>query len=514
MEMYTNNDLALFEENIDDIKKKLVQRENEILEPTFKQRKEWENMVFDFLRASKRKIYGGFAANKLITIKNPEDAFYDVENEIADIDFYSPEPVEDIIKLSNLFFDKGFKNIEGKQAQHEETYTVFVEFIKVADISYVPKSVYHRITFVEINGLNYVSPSFIMIDMYRILTDPLTSGLQRWEKTFPRIFKLQKHYPFNKATAKLPNIYKNKYPNDDGINKIMKTTFDFIKNNKSVILYGDYAYNCFLNASGITKSKDHAIFQPLEIMKYEMVSTNYREDAKALIKLVKEKHPDLADYITISEFYPFWTLTGYSCEINYKDYPFVNITHYNRRCVPTKHANNVQIGSFDYTFLMNLIYTLKYRVQKDNDNYQYRNIMTSHLIAMRNYYFKTSKKNFLDDTLFQEFIVECTGETIEPRREAFLLIKEKKDKKKLIKWSYSPEKMRSEPTSLYKFANTSGNIIRNPKNFRILDLEIIKPTDRTTDREGQELPVDEPVEEELPEDIIRSSLARTKSKKN
>ena len=42
-----------------------------------------------------------------------------------------------------------------------------------------------------------------------------------------------------------------------------------------------------------------------------------------------------------------------------------------------------------------------------------------------NYYLKKNGKNMLDNTLFQQFIPECTGLTIDPQRES-LLIRNKK----------------------------------------------------------------------------------------
>ena len=203
----------------------------------------------NYIREKKRKIYGGYAQNKLIIQKKPDDKFYD-DDEIADIDFYSPDPVQDILNLSNKFLDLKFKNIYGTEAQHHETYTIFVEFEKVCDISYVPSNIFNRIPFVEIDGIHYCAPQFMMIDLYRAFTDPIVSGLLRWEKTFPRILTLQKHYPFSQATKKIP--IPSEINKTSNITKSMITSIlDLLKDKKSTIIYGSYVYNCYINLTKI-----------------------------------------------------------------------------------------------------------------------------------------------------------------------------------------------------------------------------------------------------------------------
>lgn len=488
--LFDKNEIALFNDNIDRIEKKILDRRNTVLLPTLKTKKDMEKIVFDFVKKYKRKIYGGYAANMIIIQKNKEDGFYDLDSELADIDFYSPEPIEDAMRLANIFQKNGYPNVIAKQAFHEGTYKVAVDFTEIADISYVPKNIYHRMPFVEVNGVNYVAPSFIMIDMFRMITDPLASGMNRWKKTIPRIHLLQKHYPFNKATSKLPDKKSMK-----GAEPILKDIFDFAKNKESIILFGDYVYNCLLFESGIL-NKNNKIFQPVNITEYHLVSTNYKDDAKEIYEQLKTKYED----ITIIEYYPFMDILSYSCTIQYKEQNVVSIFHYNKKCVPVKTipsriftngnmkidtSSKVQIAAFDYNFLLNMILTFRNRVTKD-PSYQYQNIMTSHLIALRSYFFKTSKKNMLDDTLFEQFIVDCVGETVDTMREVFVTRHEKFKQKKLALWKYTPENGIKEPESTFRFPNASGNFIRNAKNFKIVDVSEIKPADQTRDVEEED----------------------------
>lgn len=528
MELYSTEDIELLKENIDDIVDKITERKYEILEPTKKELMEVNKVVMDFIKENKRKIYGGFAQNKLIRHKNPKDAFYP-EDIVPDIDFYSPDPIVDMKELSNRLYNKGFKFVEGAEAQHRETYKIRVNYMDAADISYVPKNIYNRIPYIEINGIHYVHPSFIMIDIYRMFTEPFFSADFRWIKTLPRLQKLQKHYPINKATSKLPKIGSP----DEQIRALADTTYNFLKDNDNVILFGDYAYNCFLEKSGILKdNKLGQKYRILDINKYEFVSIDYKEDGKKLIDLLKEKHPDLSNDIRVVEHYPFWMFLGYSAYIYYKDEVVAHIVNYNRRCTPVKKvapkiynggkstpdkkADFIQIGSYAYSLLMNMIMTFYYRVNRNNQEYQYHNIMNSHLVEIRNYFFRNNKnKTMLDDTIFQEFIPECIGLTIDPLRES-LLVRRKKfmEKKGPAVFRYKPETDYEEnPTTNYSFPNSSGNPIRNPNNLRLTMTVQAKPRvrDRDLDQES-EGSEDEP--EDIDEDIEEEVYKEEKDTEN
>src|SRR4029079_7530014 len=168
----------------------------------------------------------------------------------------------------------------------------------------------------------------------------------------------------------------------------------------------------------------------------EIISSNYIPDAVNMIIEIKKKLASNSDKISYIEFYPFWMLTGYSVTIYYDGIPFLRIFSHNNRCVPTKKIKGkifmndktselkndiIQIGCFDLIFLMNLITAFRMRVNFEDEKYQYHNIMTSHLIEMRNYYFKKNNKNLLDDTLFQSFLPDCVGKTMDPSREIRLI---------------------------------------------------------------------------------------------
>ena len=517
MQLYTEKDLSVLEKTIDEILDKIEDKKLETVEPTRKERLEINDIILNFLKDNKRKIYGGYAQNKLIQVKNPNDAFYK-KNDIPDIDFYSPDPLNDLTKLADILYAKDFKHVQAKEALHKETYSIFVNFTNVCDISYVPKNIYHRMPFIEIDNINYVHPSFIFIDLYKIFTDPLFSSF-RWKKTFPRLYLLQKHYPFNKATAPLPDIsYPIPSQEEDNHKLLINTVANFLKNRETIIVIGNYVYNCLLQESKIKEDKTLGKkYRYLATQYFEFVSTDYRKDAQTLLENLKKNHPTLFPEINIVEYYPFWSYIGHRAIIFYKNNPIADIMHYNRRCIPIKKlsykifknnsvqdivSDSIQIGSFDYTLLNNFIFTFKARVEKNNERYQFHNIMTSHLIEMRNYFFDKTGLNLLEDTLFQELIPDCIGDAMDPLRES-MLIREKKFKEgKKVIYKYDPSVGGRTPD--YKFPNSSGNPIKNPRNFRIIQIDKELQDRRTREATTEEK---EEIEEEVPEDILGANLS-------
>jgi hypothetical protein len=462
--MYSEQDLELIDEKLDNIikviddKKKIVYGHKEEVDEIMRANK----IVMDYIRDNKRKIYGGFAQNNAIVKKNPKDAFY-TEDELPDIDFYSPEPLKDVVELSNILHAAGFKKVNGKQAIHAETYKVFANESNVADISYVPRNIYNKIPFIEIDGINYVHPSFMYIDLYRMLTDPHFSSF-RWGKTPRRLYKLQKHYPFNKTSKPLNNAYDVPKDKQEKIKKINKLLIDYISNKENFIIVGQYAYNYYLEQSGI--SKENKMFKPISIPFMQLISTNYILDTIDLIKYLESK----LDKITFREFYPLWQFTGYSTVVYYDKFPILHVTSHNKKCMPVHKVkidskNTIQVGSFDVTFLFNLISHLRVRTNEIEAKIHYHNIMTSHLVDMRNYYFKKNKKTLLDESPFQSLIAECVGDAVDPMKEAKEERDRKKEQGKMIIWQYNPTVPKDPPD--YKFANTSGNEIMKNRNLKI-----------------------------------------------
>jgi hypothetical protein len=131
-----------------------------------------------------------------------------------------------------------------------------------------------------------------------------------------------------------------------------------------------------------------------------------------------------------------------------------------------RDENTINIGSFSLTILYSLITSMRGRINNDKNTKNLYIALVSHITEFKNYYMKTFKKTFLDDTIFKEFIVKCIGVPITPEHEKQLLIESRKKQNKKYIFSYDPAE--STKTDLnYVFANSSGNPINNIKNLKL-----------------------------------------------
>jgi hypothetical protein len=99
--------------------------------------------------------------------------------------------------------------------------------------------------FKEIKGMNLTGPHFMMIDYFRVMTDPLTSYF-RIGKTFTRLCLMLKHFPLPVSTSEIDIT-----PPDRELDVAFNTVHDFLTGRDSTIVVGMYAYNHLIKESGI-----------------------------------------------------------------------------------------------------------------------------------------------------------------------------------------------------------------------------------------------------------------------
>ena len=476
MEIYTDKDLEAFDEEIENVIDEIKLVQFNAFDPSRDEINKVTQIVHEFIAKYKRKIYGGYAVNFLLKDKNKKDAIYD-DLQIPDIDFYSPDPICDLKILCNILYKAGCRDIEGKEAYHKETYSIFVNRQNYIDISYVPKNIYHRMPFVEIQNMNMTHPHFILIDYYRMLTDPLAS-YWRIKKTLPRIYKLLNHYPLLKLNKPLPDLIKLWKPQTNELENILGTVKTFLCTRSSLIVFGLSTYNYLLNISEIWK-KDKK-FSFINVPYYEFISENYKTDVQDLIDLLKKTHTN--GKFKIVEHYPFFQFYGYNVRVYYDDMLIFWACDIYKKCLPYQEVpiisiksnkvtdvstNKIRIGSFPLIVMMNLIVTIYHRVSRDNSKMNMHQILTSHLFIMRDYYFKTRNKTLMDESIFQEFNITCIGPKINPPREAFEEREnKKKDKtKKSYSFKFVPNGINTDESSTYRFQNTSGNPVNKTRDL-------------------------------------------------
>ena len=307
--LYSDKDIKIINENIDNIITAARRKEVTLLEPTIDEFKKVHEYILDFIKKNKRIIYGGWAWNTLIKHKNPKDAFY--EDDLIgyrDVEFYSFNPIVDLTNLCNELHAKGFKHIQGKQAHHDESYTLFVNFQPYCDITYMPSNIFHKMPIYKIDGILYTHPKFILIDVLRMYNDPLTS-YWRIEKSIKRSMLLLKNYPLEfKGTF-------TKHTLDDKTNRILDYIRKEIITSNTLLVHGYYSYNYFMYKAQDDKKEE------LYVPYYDIISINFEEDAKNIYKKLFK----FDNTITVEEYHPFYQFTDHKITFIYNKKPILNI---------------------------------------------------------------------------------------------------------------------------------------------------------------------------------------------
>lgn len=485
MSLYRDTDLTILKNNIEKILDDVEDKKMTLIEPYGSEIKDITNIILNFIRVKKRKIYGGYAVNLLIKDKNKKDAIYR-EKENPDIDFYSPEPIKDLIELCNIIYDKGYKFIRGYEAQHRETYSVRVNNHLYCDISYVPKNIYNKMPFKLIDGLNVIHPLWYTIDFLRMMTDPLTS-YWRIEKHFERYYIIQKYYPFPQIDKPIVVSLEDTLKGESRI--LLSDIHNFLENRDTTITVGFYAYNHYLKESTIMKSNNTKSkkFKYLEVPYYEIISTDFRQDCLSLIATLKNNTliKNNPDDLEIIEHYPYFQFLGHSAYIYYKNLLIGIVYHYNKKCLPylavdsddfyegkyIKGNNKINIGTFSLTMMYALMTMMKARSDNDDGTKDLYMTFISHILEMRQYYFNKYNKNMLSNSLFRDFVLECKGYAVTPEKERAILIEQRKKKNQRVIYAYDPSDGKKDNDNNYIFANSSGNPVNNPKNLKLNDKE-------------------------------------------
>jgi len=412
--MYRLDDIDMINKNLSKIQDEASKEYKTKNEPTLDETSAVYNSIKEYIRNNKKLVYGGFAQNLLIQNKNPDEAFYKEINgayynwpDLADIEFYSPDPIKDMVELVDYLHSKGFKNIQGKEGVHTETYKIFVNFLNYCDISYVPPNIYNMIPYIEIQGIRCVHPHFMMIDAYRVLTDPMTS-YWRIDKSIKRFQKLLRYYPIE-AIAPDNNINFNK--------QIATNDLQFIRrkiiHRSKLIVVGFYAYDYYMK-------KANKQYMLNRYPYYEVISTDYNKDSEHILNIMKNKY---SNRLVTKEYKPFFNFIDERTEFYLDDKLVLILYGNNKRCIVYTYSDKktAYFGTF------NLVYMYMLFASHINTKYNtiYK-ILASRMMDGRNKYLDSHNITVIDKSPFQDFTIKCMGKPIEPMRE--MLLNNKKHK--------------------------------------------------------------------------------------
>tara|TARA_B100001287_G_C22682180_1_gene531146 strand:- start:622 stop:2031 length:1410 start_codon:yes stop_codon:yes gene_type:complete len=196
-----------------------------------------------FLSRKKLICYGGTAINNILP---PSAQFYDRDIDIPDYDFYSPNALSDAKELADLYYKEGYKEIEAKSGVHYGTFKVYVNFIPIADVTYLEREIFYNLKeeAVVIDGIYYCPPNFLRMNMYLELSRPM-GDTSRWEKILKRLILLSQHYPLKFKKGCTEKEYQR---NIDSVIKSKSNIFTEVKDilvKQNVVFFGGFATSLY-----------------------------------------------------------------------------------------------------------------------------------------------------------------------------------------------------------------------------------------------------------------------------
>ena len=394
------------------------------------------DIVEQFLKDKKRICYGGTAINNILPL---EEQFYDKKVELPDYDFYSPTPLKDAKELADIYYKKGFEEVEAKAGMHPGTFKVFVNYIPVADITYLIDDIYKNIKkkSIVVDNIYYTPANYLRMSMYLELSRP-QGDVSRWEKVLKRLSLLNKHYPlkgkqcdheeiqrlFEYGVKQTVNINKSKSNSpDETINNLTKVESDiFTTTRDSLISQGCVFFGAYANRMVL---KQHPSIKNVPIPRipdFDVLSLEPKNTAR----IIKERLTDIGiKKIKIIKKKGVGEIIAphYELKVGKETLVFIYEPLACHSYNIIKIANkNVRVATIDtmLSFYLSFAYVNR-RYYKEN-----------RILCMSEYLFDVQQKNRLSQKgLLKRFTIDCYGEqsTMETMRA------EKSDKYKELKKS-------------------------------------------------------------------------------
>ena len=446
--LYRDEDINAVSEKIDEIMKIADRKAVQTLDVTYKEYLIVFKHISDFIKSNKRIVYGGIALNEMLKDKSPKDVIYE-EYSKNDIEIYSPDPVSDIFQICDMLKEKKFQYVQASEAQHSGTFTIFANFEKYCDITYVPKLIYNNMPTINVNGFRLINPIFILTDTLRVYTDPLTSYF-RLDKSFKRGNLLLKVADYKPNKGK---VLINKP--SDSVKLIMQTIIPEISEIKDVIFIDDIAYNDYMDLD-ISEIEHIGIIVP-------RIRENGQKIYNILADSIARQDINFKENMKIEEYNIFFQYWEHRIVIKYHNKPIVTIYANVNKCLPFREIEfgktRINIANFTLTILYNMIHFIYATINKLNSkDYEYR---IGNLLDKRNEFLDKKKLTILDDTKYKEFQIECLGTTTDFQRSYFVKLQKRRDKGGVSVFRYAPDSKNNTLTREFKFPNEAGTLIVN-----------------------------------------------------
>jgi hypothetical protein len=379
-------------------------------------------IVENFLRKKQLICYGGTAINNVLP---KQDQFYNKDIEIPDYDFYSSNALSDAKELVDLYVSNGFQEVEGKSGQHHGTYKVFVNFIPVADITYIPKDLFNSIKkeAVKVAGILYSPPNLLRMNMFLELSRP-AGDTSRWEKVLKRLTLLNKNYPLSAkqcATVEFQRqMADSEYANNIYEN-VQRTLID-----QGVVFFGGYALSMYSQympknlRHKLEKIPDFDVLSEEPILTAQIVKERLADIDVKDVKIIKR--PGVGEVIA-----PHYEIKVGKDTIAFIYQPLA-CHSYN---IVKDGGYEVKIATIDTMLSFWLAFLYANRPYYDKDR----------ILCMSKYLFDVQEKNRLAQKgLLRRFSINCMGhqETVEEMRaekaEKYNELKDKKKSEEYEEW--------------------------------------------------------------------------------
>lgn len=334
------------------------------------------DIVKQFVIDKKRILYGGSA----ISLWMQEYKYPDINKTITDFDFYSNDPKRDAIEIYNLIHS-AFTESDCKafEAKHSNTFKVVAFGNEIADITYAPTHFMNVTPFKIINKIHVLDLKIIMIDLYRIILDPLES----WK------FKLDKAvYRLNFCKEILCRMHDLPTPLALS-NKESRPTYNFVTTDKILIVDGAFVETYYAaEAAAVIAVKTEFPKSHTEIL-----CTNPYICATEFIKENK-----LKDYV-INTYTPFFQFYNTRVEIKVNNKVLIVFELYPEtiQFPSIVLPSGMHIATFDHYIKRLLIKEYKKLLNKDKSNYLY---IFQLLSLQKEYNTKLNKSGFESDSPF------------------------------------------------------------------------------------------------------------------
>jgi hypothetical protein len=394
-------------------------------------------IVENFLRQKQLICYGGTAINNILP---KQDQFYNKDVEIPDYDFYSWNALTNAKELVDIYIKEGFVEVEAKSGQHHGTYKVYVNFIPVADISYIPKELFNSIKkeAIRVAGIMYAPPNFLRMGMYLELSRP-DGDVSRWEKVLKRLTLLNRNYPLtahecshidfqrklSSSAVKgqgFSNTIDNKKNKSEQIYETVKSTLM----DQGVVFFGGYAvslYSQYMPSNlkkRLEKIPDFDVLAEDPLIVSQIVKERLQDINVKDVKIIKR--PAVGEIIA-----PHYEIRVGNDVIAFIYEPLA-CHSYN---ILKEQGYTIKVATIDTMLSFYLAFLYANRPYYDKNR----------ILCMSKYLFEVQEKNRLQQKgLLKRFSINCAGhqETVEEMRaektEKFAELKDKKGTPEYDEW--------------------------------------------------------------------------------